>query len=77
MKKSLIFNGILYAENVKRALIKEDPKNKNKELYTENADKYISELQKLHDETVNRIHQIPEEKRFLISNDEMEYRYNY
>jgi manganese transport system substrate-binding protein len=62
-----IKNGILYAENVKKALIKEDPENK--EFYTENAKKYIAELQKLHDETANRIHQIPEEKRFLISSE--------
>lgn len=62
-----IKNGILYAENVKKALIKEDPKNK--EFYTKNADNYVAELQKLHDETVNRIHQIPEEKRFLISSE--------
>lgn len=62
-----IKNGILYAENVKKALMKEDPKNK--EFYAKNADKYVAELQKLHDETVNRIHQIPEEKRFLISSE--------
>lgn len=62
-----IENGIIYAKNVKETLMKEDPKNK--EFYAENAKKYIAELQKLHEETVNRIQQIPEEKRYLISSE--------
>lgn len=48
-------------------LIGVDPKNK--EFYTENAKRYTEELQKLHKDTINRIHQIPEEKRFLISSE--------
>lgn len=62
-----IQNGILYVENIKKALIKED--SNNKEFYMENAKKYTEELQKLHDETVNRIHQVPKEKRFLTSSE--------
>ncbi|WP_425423387.1 metal ABC transporter substrate-binding protein [Shimazuella kribbensis] len=62
-----IANGIKYAENIKNALIKEDPKNKA--IYTANATKYIAELQKLHDGTHRRIQQLPENKRFLISSE--------
>ncbi|MBN8251080.1 metal ABC transporter substrate-binding protein [Priestia flexa] len=62
-----IENGILYAENVKKALIKEDPDNK--EFYEKNAKEYIAELQKLHDDTLNKIQQLPKEKRFLISSE--------
>lgn len=62
-----IENGILYAKNVKKALIKEDPDNK--EFYEKNAKEYIAELQKLHDDTLNKIQQLPEEKRFLISSE--------
>jgi iron/zinc/copper transport system substrate-binding protein len=62
-----IENGIKYAENIKNALIKEDPKNKA--IYTANANKYIAKLQKLHDDTNRRIQQLPENKRFLISSE--------
>lgn len=62
-----IQNGIIYAENIKKALIEVDPENK--EFYTENAKKYTDQLKKLHEDTINRIHQIPEEKRFLISSE--------
>lgn len=62
-----IQNGIIYVENIKKALIEVDPKNK--EYYTENAKKYTDQLKKLHEDTINRIQQIPEEKRFLISSE--------
>ncbi|MXQ55764.1 metal ABC transporter substrate-binding protein [Shimazuella alba] len=62
-----INNGIKYVENIKKALIKEDPANKA--YYTQNAANYIKELQKLHDYTVERVKQIPAEKRFLISSE--------
>ncbi len=62
-----IENGIIYAKNVKEALMKEDPKNK--EFYAKNAKEYIAELQKLHEETVRKIQQLPEEKRYLISSE--------
>jgi manganese transport system substrate-binding protein len=62
-----IQNGIIYAENIKNALIKEDPKNKA--TYTANATKYIQSLQKLHDETIQQIAKIPKDKRYLISSE--------
>lgn len=62
-----IQNGITYAENIKKALIKEDPKNKA--AYTANATRYIQTLQKLHNETIHRISQIPKDKRYLISSE--------
>lgn len=62
-----IENGIKYVENIKKAFIKEDPKNEK--YYTENAEKYTAELKALHDETVEKMKQIPEEKRFLISSE--------
>jgi iron/zinc/copper transport system substrate-binding protein len=62
-----IQNGIQYAVNIKNALIKEDPKNKT--VYTANAEKYIQQLQNLHNETIQRISQIPEGKKYLITSE--------
>jgi manganese transport system substrate-binding protein len=62
-----INNGIIYVENIRDALIKEDPDNKK--YYEQNAEKYISELKELHDETLSEIAKIPEEKRVLITSE--------
>lgn len=60
-------NGIKYVENIKLALIKEDPKNKA--TYDANANKYIAQLQTLHDEAKQKIQKIPKEQRYLISSE--------
>jgi manganese transport system substrate-binding protein len=62
-----INNGIIYVENIRDALIKEDPDNKD--YYEKNAEKYISELKELHDETLAELAKIPEEKRVLITSE--------
>jgi ABC-type Zn uptake system ZnuABC Zn-binding protein ZnuA len=62
-----IENGIKYVENIKLALIKEDPKNKA--TYTANANNYVQLLQTLHHEAKQKIQQIPKERRYLISSE--------
>ncbi|ARI78750.1 metal ABC transporter solute-binding protein, Zn/Mn family [Halobacillus mangrovi] len=62
-----IRNGIKYAENARDGLIKVDPENK--EVYEENAEKYIEKLQKLHDKAVKQFKEIPEEKRVLVTSE--------
>lgn len=62
-----IENGIIYVENIRDALIKEDPDNK--EYYKKNAEKYISELKTLHEKTVTELQKIPKEKRVLVTSE--------
>ncbi|MGR9047498.1 metal ABC transporter solute-binding protein, Zn/Mn family [Halobacillus faecis] len=60
-------NGIKYAENARDGLIKVDPDNK--EVYEENAEEYIAELQALHDKAVEQFNDIPEEERVLVTSE--------
>jgi ABC-type Zn uptake system ZnuABC Zn-binding protein ZnuA len=60
-------NGIIYAENVREALIEIDPENES--IYRENAQKYITQLEELHNRTLEKISEIPEEERFLITSE--------
>ncbi|MBS4209201.1 metal ABC transporter substrate-binding protein [Bacillus sp. FJAT-50079] len=62
-----VSNGIKYAENVKEALIKIDPEHK--ELYEENAEKYIEQLETLHADITKKMEEIPKEKRILVSSE--------
>ncbi|WP_279615116.1 metal ABC transporter solute-binding protein, Zn/Mn family [Halobacillus aidingensis] len=62
-----IRNGIKYAENARDGLIKVDPENK--EIYEENAEEYIAELQALHDKAVEQFNEIPEEERVLVTSE--------
>ncbi|KMY51756.1 metal ABC transporter substrate-binding protein [Peribacillus loiseleuriae] len=62
-----IENGIKYAENARDVLIKKDPDNK--ESYEKNAENYISELQKLHDDAVSRFSDIPKNRRVLVTSE--------
>lgn len=62
-----IRNGIIYAENVRDALIKVDPKHK--EDYKKNAEEYISKLEELHQSAVESFNKIPKEKRLLITSE--------
>jgi manganese transport system substrate-binding protein len=62
-----IRNGIKYAENARDALIEIDPENKK--AYEKNAEKYISELQALHQEALESFTEIPKEKRFLVTSE--------
>ncbi|MGE6488039.1 metal ABC transporter substrate-binding protein [Paenisporosarcina sp. NPDC076898] len=62
-----IRNGIKYAENAKNALVKVDPDHAD--VYEKNAEAYIAELTKLHEEAVARYNEIPKEKRLLITSE--------
>lgn len=60
-------NGIIYAENVRDALIVVDPDNEH--VYRENAQTYIAQLEELHQRTIDLIQTIPKDKRFLITSE--------
>ncbi|MGP7818581.1 metal ABC transporter substrate-binding protein [Niallia sp. 01092] len=60
-------NGIKYAENVRDALIKKDPKHK--EDYEKNAAEYIKTLSDLHNEAKAKFADIPEERRVLVTSE--------
>jgi ABC-type Zn uptake system ZnuABC Zn-binding protein ZnuA len=60
-------NGIIYTKNVRDALIDIDPENES--IYQENAQKYIAQLEELHNKTLEQISEIPEEKLFLITSE--------
>lgn len=62
-----IENGIQYVRNALAVLVEKDPDNK--EYYEQNATTYIDELQKLHDDAVNRFADIPEERRILVTSE--------
>ncbi|MCA0970734.1 metal ABC transporter substrate-binding protein [Halobacillus litoralis] len=62
-----IRNGIQYAENARDGLIEADPENKD--VYEENAEAYIAELQELHDRAVSEYNKIPEEERVLVTSE--------
>ena len=60
-------NGIKYAENVKKGLIKVDPEHAD--VYEKNAKEYILKLEKLHQEALKRFNEIPKEQRLLITSE--------
>ncbi|MBO0586253.1 metal ABC transporter substrate-binding protein [Sporosarcina sp. E16_8] len=60
-------NGIKYVENVRKSLKKMDPENA--ERYDENADSYIVELKALHEEIMEKMNKIPEERRILVTSE--------
>lgn len=60
-------NGIKYAENAKKGLIKVDPDHAD--VYEKNAKEYIAKLEKLHQEAIARYNEIPQEQRLLITSE--------
>jgi manganese transport system substrate-binding protein len=60
-------NGVKYVENVRDSLKKIDPAHADR--YDENADAYITELHALHEEIVEKMHKIPEERRILVTSE--------
>lgn len=62
-----ITNGVKYAANIRDALIKVDPDHEV--AYRQNAEQYIKQLEDLHKDTIEKIQQIPESKRFLITSE--------
>jgi ABC-type Zn uptake system ZnuABC Zn-binding protein ZnuA len=67
-----VSNGLIYVENIKNALTKLDPQNKN--LYESNYLSYRNKLIELDKYISRRILEIPEQKRILItSHDAFKY----
>lgn len=67
-----VSNALTYIENIKKALIQLDPKHAN--VYNQNFDAYYEKLVKLDDYIKERIQEIPEKKRILItSHDAFQY----
>lgn len=62
-----IRNGIKYAENARDGLIAVDPEHK--EVYEENAEVYIKQLQDLHEQAIADFNKVPEEKRFIVTSE--------
>ncbi len=60
-------NGIKYVENVRKSLKKIDPEHAAR--YDENADAYITELKALHEEIMEKMNKIPEERRILVTSE--------
>lgn len=59
--------GIKMAENAREALKKVDPDHAD--IYEENAKNYIEELEKVHQEYLDKIADIPEEDRVLVASE--------
>lgn len=59
--------GIKYAENALEALKKEDPDHA--EAYEKNAKEYITKLEDLHKEYKERVNELPEERRVLVTSE--------
>jgi len=59
---------IQYVENIRDGLIQADPQGK--ELYTQNATAYITQLQALDQWILQQVDQIPPEHRLLVTNHE-------
>lgn len=60
-------NGIKYVENVRKSLKKIDPEHAAR--YDENADAYITELKALHEEIMEKMNKIPQERRILVTSE--------
>src|SRR5512133_3374090 len=59
---------ITYAENIRNALAEMDPAGEA--IYKSNADAYIAQLKNLDAWILQQVHQIPAEKRLLVTNHE-------
>lgn len=59
--------GIKYSENARDALMEIDPQHAA--IYEQNAATYIDKLEKLHQKYVDRIAEIPEERRILVTSE--------
>lgn len=60
-------NGILMAENIHKGLVDADPDNK--EIYDENAEAYLDQLKEVDDLYEEKINELPEEKRILVTSE--------
>lgn len=62
-----IQNGIKYAENARDAFISIDPENE--EIYRENTESYIAELEELHEKAIDQFSNLPDGKNVLVTSE--------
>ncbi|MFD2257039.1 metal ABC transporter substrate-binding protein [Luteolibacter algae] len=60
-------NAVIYVENIRKALVEIDPENE--EVYTRNATAYAAKIKALDEPVRQRLAQIPEEQRWLVSSE--------
>ncbi|EHK89709.1 iron ABC transporter substrate-binding protein AfeA [Aggregatibacter actinomycetemcomitans] len=60
-------NALIYVENIKNALIKYDPQNK--ETYEKNAALYIKKIKELDQPLREKLAQVPEAQRWLVTSE--------
>ncbi|WP_319923470.1 metal ABC transporter substrate-binding protein [Moraxella catarrhalis] len=60
-------NALIYVENIKNALIKQDPANQ--EVYTKNAEQYSAKIKAMDAPLRAKLSQIPEHQRWLVTSE--------
>ncbi|OTA15810.1 periplasmic-binding protein [Xenorhabdus vietnamensis] len=60
-------NALIYIENIRKALVKYDPKNA--EIYNQNAETYAKKIAQLDVPLRERLSRIPEEQRWLVTSE--------
>jgi len=59
--------GLIYVENIRKALVKYDPNNAD--IYSQNAANYIAKIKAMDSPLRDRLATIPEEKRWLLTSE--------
>ena len=59
--------GLIYVENIRKALVKYDPKNAD--IYNRNAANYIAKIKEMDRPLREKLAQIPKEKRWLVTSE--------
>lgn len=59
--------GLIYVENIRKALVKYDPKNA--EVYNQNAANYIKKIQDMDRPLREKLSRIPQENRWLVTSE--------
>ncbi|MBC9130244.1 metal ABC transporter substrate-binding protein [Frischella sp. Ac48] len=59
--------GLIYVENIRKALVKYDPKNA--EIYNQNAASYIKKIQDMDRPLREKLSRIPQENRWLVTSE--------
>lgn len=59
--------GLIYVENIRKALVKYDPRNAD--IYNQNAANYVKKIQAMDRPLREKLAKIPEEKRWLVTSE--------
>ncbi|GAA5104928.1 iron/manganese ABC transporter substrate-binding protein YfeA [Orbus sasakiae] len=59
--------GLIYVENIRKALVKYDPQNAD--IYNQNAANYVKKIQAMDRPLREKLAKIPEEKRWLVTSE--------